>query len=123
MPESLGRQPLPLGGVASNNLWVDKSLFDKYGVSTEVKTYADLKAACDTFAAAKVQCFTMGTNSTDTFSTELLRTIANSFDPAYYLKALHGPVRRTRAGDAWEAGTRPSTPGVNLGMPRIGAPA
>ena len=31
--------------------------------------------------------------------------------------------RRTRAGDASEAGTRPTTPGVVLGMPRIGAPA
>ena len=30
--------------------------------------------------------------------------------------------RRTRAGDAREAGTRPTTPGVLLGMPRIGAP-
>jgi tRNA-2-methylthio-N6-dimethylallyladenosine synthase len=30
--------------------------------------------------------------------------------------------RRTRAGDASEAGTRPTTPGVLLGMPRIGAP-
>ena len=37
-----------------------------------------------------------------------------------------GPLlshRRTRAGDAVEAGTRPTTPGVLLGMPRIGAPA
>jgi tRNA-2-methylthio-N6-dimethylallyladenosine synthase len=31
--------------------------------------------------------------------------------------------RRTRAGDASEAGTRPSTPGILLGMPQIGAPA
>jgi tRNA-2-methylthio-N6-dimethylallyladenosine synthase len=31
--------------------------------------------------------------------------------------------RRTRAGDASEAGTRPTTPGVLLGMPRVGAPA
>src|SRR5689334_366446 len=31
--------------------------------------------------------------------------------------------RRTRAGDAAEAGTRPTTPGILLGMPRIGAPA
>jgi tRNA-2-methylthio-N6-dimethylallyladenosine synthase len=30
--------------------------------------------------------------------------------------------RRTRAGDAAEAGTRPTTPGVLLGMPRIGVP-
>ena len=37
-----------------------------------------------------------------------------------------GPLRshrRTRAGDAFEAGTRPTTPGVLLGMPKIGAPA
>jgi tRNA-2-methylthio-N6-dimethylallyladenosine synthase len=31
--------------------------------------------------------------------------------------------RRTRAGDAAEAGTRPTTPGVLLGMPKVGAPA
>jgi tRNA-2-methylthio-N6-dimethylallyladenosine synthase len=37
-----------------------------------------------------------------------------------------GPLlshRRTRAGDAAEAGLRPSTPGILLGMPKIGAPA
>jgi tRNA-2-methylthio-N6-dimethylallyladenosine synthase len=31
--------------------------------------------------------------------------------------------RRTRAGDAWAAGIAPKTPGVNLGMPGLGAPA
>ncbi|APU13784.1 tRNA-N(6)-(isopentenyl)adenosine-37 thiotransferase enzyme MiaB [Actinoalloteichus sp. GBA129-24] len=31
--------------------------------------------------------------------------------------------RRTRAGDNWEAGVRPQTPGVNLGLPSFGAPA
>src|SRR5450756_2734725 len=56
------------------------------------KTYGDLKAACDKFQAAGVQCFTMGTNSTDTFSTELLRSIMSSIDPTYYMKALHGQV-------------------------------
>jgi tRNA-2-methylthio-N6-dimethylallyladenosine synthase len=36
-----------------------------------------------------------------------------------------GPVlshRRTRAGDAWQAGRSPSTPAVSLGMPAVGAP-
>jgi tRNA-2-methylthio-N6-dimethylallyladenosine synthase len=36
-----------------------------------------------------------------------------------------GPLlshRRTRAGDAFEAGLRPRTPGVGLGMPSFGAP-
>jgi tRNA-2-methylthio-N6-dimethylallyladenosine synthase len=31
--------------------------------------------------------------------------------------------RRTRAGDAWEAGRAPRLPGVSLGMPTLGAPA
>jgi ABC-type glycerol-3-phosphate transport system substrate-binding protein len=83
---------LPLGGVAADFFWIDKDLFDKVGVSTSIKTYSDLKAACDKFRSAGVQCFTMGTNSTDTFSTELLRTIMSSIDPTYYMKALHGDV-------------------------------
>jgi len=81
---------LPLGGVAADFFWINKDLFDANGVSTELTTYAELKSACDTFQAAGVQCFTMGTNSTDTFSTELLRTIMSSIDPGYYMKALHG---------------------------------
>jgi ABC-type glycerol-3-phosphate transport system substrate-binding protein len=81
---------LPLGGVAAGFFWIDKDLFDKYGVSTTIKTYADLKNACDTFSKNNVQCFTMGTNSTDTFSTELLRTIMNSIDPSAYMKGLQG---------------------------------
>ena len=38
----------------------------------------------------------------------------------------YGGVRRTRAGDAWEArqaGAGPRPPGVLLGMPTVGAPA
>ncbi|HEX4223023.1 MAG TPA: MiaB/RimO family radical SAM methylthiotransferase, partial [Pseudonocardiaceae bacterium] len=31
--------------------------------------------------------------------------------------------RRTRAGDNWEAGVRPKTSGVSLGLPSFGAPA
>jgi tRNA-2-methylthio-N6-dimethylallyladenosine synthase len=37
-----------------------------------------------------------------------------------------GPLlshRRTRAGDNFEAGIRPRTPGVGLGMPAFGGPA
>jgi tRNA-2-methylthio-N6-dimethylallyladenosine synthase len=44
--------------------------------------------------------------------------------PHYLLT--EGPLlshRRTRAGDMWEAGRSPRTPGVVLGMPSVGAPA
>jgi len=42
----------------------------------------------------------------------------------HHLNADGPPVahRRTRAGDAFEAGHTPRTPGVNLGMPTIGRP-
>jgi tRNA-2-methylthio-N6-dimethylallyladenosine synthase len=43
----------------------------------------------------------------------------------HYLRS-EGPVlshRRTAAGDAWAGGRAPRTPGVLLGMPRVGAPA
>jgi tRNA-2-methylthio-N6-dimethylallyladenosine synthase len=55
---------------------------------------------------------------------DVVETVVTSAAP-HHLVA-DGPLvahRRTRAGDASEAGTRPTTPGVLLGMPRIGAPA
>src|SRR3954451_24653635 len=55
---------------------------------------------------------------------DVVETVVTQAKP-HHLVA-DGPLvshRRTGAGDASEAGTRPSTPGILLGMPRIGAPA
>src|SRR6478609_6552702 len=55
---------------------------------------------------------------------DVVETVVTDAKP-HFLVA-DGPLlshRRTRAGDASEAGTRPTTPGILLGMPRIGAPA
>jgi tRNA-2-methylthio-N6-dimethylallyladenosine synthase len=54
---------------------------------------------------------------------DVVETVATQAAPHFLIA--DGPLlshRRTRAGDAAEAGTRPTTPGVLLGMPRIGAP-
>ena len=42
----------------------------------------------------------------------------------HHLNADGAPLshRRTRAGDAYEAGRAPRTAGVSLGMPTVGAP-
>ena len=51
-------------------------------------------------------------------------TVAVTGAAPHYLLA-DGPVhrhRRTAAGDAWEQGRTPTTPGVALGMPGVGAP-
>jgi tRNA-2-methylthio-N6-dimethylallyladenosine synthase len=58
---------------------------------------------------------------------DVVTTVVTDAGP-HYLRA-EGPLlshRRTRAGDAFEAGTRPVTPGtpvVALGMPTLGVPA
>jgi tRNA-2-methylthio-N6-dimethylallyladenosine synthase len=54
---------------------------------------------------------------------DVVETVVTGAAP-HYLRA-DGPLlshRRTRAGDASEAGRTPTTPGVSLGMPGIGAP-
>jgi tRNA-2-methylthio-N6-dimethylallyladenosine synthase len=55
---------------------------------------------------------------------DVVQTVVSKAGP-HYLVADGGLLshRRTAAGDAWEGGRTPSTPGVSLGMPGIGAPA
>ena len=55
---------------------------------------------------------------------DVVETVVTGAAP-HYLRA-EGRLlshRRTAAGDAWAAGRTPSTPGVLLGMPSVGAPA
>jgi tRNA-2-methylthio-N6-dimethylallyladenosine synthase len=64
------------------------------------------------------------TGRDDVRAGDLVETVITYAAP-HHLVA-DGPLlshRRTRAGDATEAGLRPITPGVSLGMPTIGAPA
>ena len=54
---------------------------------------------------------------------DVVTTVVTRGAPHYLLA--DGPVlsqRRTAAGDAWEAGRLPVTPGVSLGMPGLGVP-
>jgi tRNA-2-methylthio-N6-dimethylallyladenosine synthase len=55
---------------------------------------------------------------------DVVETVVTRAGP-HYLVADGALVsqRRTAAGDAWEAGRLPTTPGVSLGMPSVGVPA
>src|SRR3954465_8927594 len=55
---------------------------------------------------------------------DVVQTVVTYAAP-HHLNADGAPLghRRTRAGDAFEAGRAPRTPGVNLGLPTIGVPA
>jgi tRNA-2-methylthio-N6-dimethylallyladenosine synthase len=53
----------------------------------------------------------------------VVTTVVTRGAPHYLLA--DGPLlshRRTLAGDAWEGGRLPVTPGVSLGMPGVGVP-
>jgi tRNA-2-methylthio-N6-dimethylallyladenosine synthase len=66
---------------------------------------------------------TGGSRSIDIRPGDVVETVVTQAKP-HFLVADGALLshRRTRAGDASEAGTRPITPGVSLGMPRIGVP-
>jgi tRNA-2-methylthio-N6-dimethylallyladenosine synthase len=55
---------------------------------------------------------------------DVVETVVTYAAP-HHLNADGAPLshRRTRAGDAWEVGRTPRTPGVSLGLPTVGAPA
>nr|MDQ3611709.1 TRAM domain-containing protein [Actinomycetota bacterium] len=54
---------------------------------------------------------------------DLVETVVTRAAPHYLLAdAEPRSHRRTAAGDAFEAGRRPSTPGVSLGLPTVGRP-
>src|SRR6266508_2336924 len=65
-----------------------------------------------------------GPGTPDVRPGDVVRTVV-TYGAPHHLVA-DGPVlshRRTRAGDAWEAGHARKTPGVMLGLPTVGAPA
>jgi tRNA-2-methylthio-N6-dimethylallyladenosine synthase len=55
---------------------------------------------------------------------DVIETVITYAAP-HHLTADGAPLRhrRTRAGDAYEAGRTPRTPAVSLGLPTVGAPA
>ena len=61
---------------------------------------------------------------TGRLSGDIVETVVTYAAP-HHLNADGAPIshRRTRAGDAFEAGRSPRTPGVTLGLPTIGVPA
>src|SRR3954451_9807000 len=64
------------------------------------------------------------TGSTAPRPGDIVETVVTYAAP-HHLNADGEPLshRRTRAGDAWEAGHAPRIPGVSLGLPPVGVPA
>lgn len=85
---------MPLGGQAAGMLWWNKNILDKAGASvpTDYQSWVD---TCKKITAIGKACFTMGAGGKDTFPTELYRTVADSVDTNWYLKAGAGKAKWT----------------------------
>ncbi|GIH21738.1 ABC transporter substrate-binding protein [Acrocarpospora phusangensis] len=81
---------LSVGSVFSGTIWVNKDLFDKYGL-TPPKTYDEWKKVCETFKANNVGCFVQGAAQT-AFNEDTLQAITDNVAPGVWEKALKGEV-------------------------------
>ncbi|RKS77466.1 raffinose/stachyose/melibiose transport system substrate-binding protein [Motilibacter peucedani] len=93
---------LSVGSTFAGTLWINKGLFDKYGVQPPT-TLAEWVAACKTFQAAKQGCFVQGA-SQQGFDQDTLQAIANSVQPGLWTKASKGEVKWDDPGivKTWE---------------------
>jgi len=84
---------LSAGAVYAGNLWINKDLFDKYGL-TPPKTYDDWKNVCATFKQNNVGCFVQGANQ-GAFNIDTFHEIANQVNPTLFAQALAGQAKWT----------------------------
>jgi raffinose/stachyose/melibiose transport system substrate-binding protein len=81
---------ISVGSVFAGTVWVNKDLFDKYGL-TPPATYDEWKQVCATFKANNVGCFVQGAAQA-AFNQDTLQAISNSVKPGVWEKALAGEV-------------------------------
>lgn len=83
---------LPLGGMTAGFLWYNADIFTAAGAELPTD-YNSWVEACKKIKAAGKACFTMGAGGEDTFPTEFFHSIANSVDPAWFLRAATGEAK------------------------------
>jgi ABC-type glycerol-3-phosphate transport system substrate-binding protein len=81
---------LSVGSVFSGTVWVNKDLFDKYGL-TPPTTYDEWKKVCAAFKSHNVGCFVQGAGQT-AFNEDTLQAITDNVSPGVWEKALSGQV-------------------------------
>ena len=80
----------PFAKVGAGIIWVNKNLFDKFGVTIPT-TLDEWKAACQTFRANGLGCLQEGVNSG--FDVDTLHSIADSVQPGFWANAVAGKAK------------------------------
>lgn len=83
---------LPWAKVAAGNMWINKGMFDKYGVKPPT-TMNEWVQACKTFRANGLGCFKEGVGAG--FDVDTFHSIVNSIEPGFFTKATTGEAKWT----------------------------
>ncbi len=84
---------LSIGSIFAGTLWINESLFQKYGV-TPPSTLSQWVSDCAVFKAHGAGCFVQGVASTG-FSQDTLQEIADSVSPGTWTQATEGKTEWT----------------------------
>ena len=87
---------MPWAKVGAGNMWINKDMFDKYGVAVPT-TLEEWRQACQVFRDKGHGCFKEGVGATG-FDVDTLHSIANSVEPGLFTKATKGEVKWTEPG-------------------------
>jgi ABC-type glycerol-3-phosphate transport system substrate-binding protein len=88
--------------VAAGNMWINKEMFDQYGVKVPT-TLDEWVQACETFRANGLGCFKEGFGGSG-FDVDTFHSIVNSIEPGIYEKATLGETKWTDPAfvQAWQ---------------------
>lgn len=81
---------LAAGAVFSGTIWINKDLFDTYGVQPPTD-WDSWTSACETFEANNVTCFVQGAGQ-GAFNIDTIHAIADNVDPGTFVAATRGEV-------------------------------
>ena len=87
---------MPWAKVGAGNMWINKDMFDKYGVAVPT-TLEEWRQACQVFRDKGHGCFKEGVGATG-FDVDTFHSIANSVEPGLFTKATKGEVKWTEPG-------------------------
>lgn len=83
---------MPWAKVAAGNMWINKDMFDKYGVKVPTNL-AEWAQACETFRDNKLGCFKEGVGAG--FDVDTFHSIVNTVEPGVFTKATLGQAKWT----------------------------
>jgi len=87
---------MPWAKVAAGNMWINKGMFDEYGVKPPT-TLAEWAQACTTFRANGLGCWKEGIGGSG-FDVDTFHSVVNSVEPGLFTKATLGQAKWTDPG-------------------------